>query len=784
MVRKAGQSREIGHLVKMLRFKNSILRVFLVIFLIFVALLTSTQVSVAQTADTTPPQGSITSPVAESVLSGTVTVEVDATDNVGVAYVWVLADGQPWIKDSTPPYQVQWDTTKAVDGRRAVNAQAYDTAGNYINMRTYVNVSNGTPTPSSTPTASLSSSPTPTTAPPPGGCSGDFASMSSSQLLSILPSADYYCTESIAQALAPLSDNSVMESLLSMINTSAQSLARRNAIRVIGRFAGFPSTHQANILVKSTFSTEIKSALIGRLQNETAENVLHDAIWVLDSFFFPYYESQPYLETISKNINFSSSLRFRAIVATTRLIHVKTGIISDYDLQFLFDSLKSDDYWIRSQVAFEFEIINSNKLTDSVRAQIISELQTAYQAEQVLTAKVYIARALDRFNGNTALFDGLRNNYEATYLANQISEGSLTVRSGLSQSQLPAFLTKMQNEEQAFLQIIDPELRTPIPNDKNENLTLILFATRQAYQDYMNSFVGFGASSGGLYLTDEAKIYTYQRTSSESIFTVEELIQHEFTHFLTDRYIFPGSWGSSGYFNEAKAWADEGMAEHFAGMMFDSGGNFATPLRKVHLDKICSQSFRDLPSLLSQTEGYNNPGVFDYNNGWAFTHYLLTNRQAVANNLLKSFRNNTYDLDNFASIAGVSSVASLEGDWHSAMQVWCDYGVIPTPTFTQILTPTPTPSDTTPPAVSITAPSGSTVRRNRTQTISANVTDTYGIQKAEFYVNNSLLCADTVSPYSCNWSVPSTLKAKYTILVKGFDKTGNSTSKSKEVTAK
>lgn len=589
------------------------------------------------------------------------------------------------------------------------------------------------------PTSSIT--PTPSSA----SCSSDFATLSASELLQILPTANYYCTESIAQALVPLADDSILQSLLSTINSSEQSLARQNAIRVIGRFAEQPSSTNAHTLVVITNATDVKNALLTRLQVDTDDNVLQDAIWVLDSFFYPYNPMQPSLETISTNTSYGSALRFRAITAVGRLLYAKTGVMSDHDVTYVTESLQSNDSWVRAEAAYIFQIIKDTQLDAATRDRITTALQTAYNVERVLTPRVYMAKALDRYNGNTLLFDGLQSSYEATHLPNQATGGNFTIRSGLSQDQLPAFLTEIQNEQLAFFQIMGSSFSTPVAGDTNTTMTLIVFATNQEYIDYMDSFVGYGGSAGGLYLEDEGKLYTYQRTPSESAFTVQELIQHEFGHYLQGRYIYPGAFSTPGYFDEAKAWADEGTAEFYAGMTFDARGSYATPVRQVELNRLCGRPFRDLTSLLTQTTGYDDPGVFDYANGWSFMYYLMTSRQQVAMNLYTAFRNNTYHYVNFASIAGVPSVDSLNEDWHSKMQDWCHITptptetpsptptVTPTPTPTPTITPSPTPSPSPSPTPSPTlSPTPATKTLNLTPTADAHVrkdkpTNNYGL---------------------------------------------------------
>ena len=80
--------------------------------------------------DTTPPTATLTSPSAGATLSGTVTLSATASDNLGVARVDFLVDGQPVGSDTTAPYSLSWDTTTLGSGSHSVAAQALDTWGN------------------------------------------------------------------------------------------------------------------------------------------------------------------------------------------------------------------------------------------------------------------------------------------------------------------------------------------------------------------------------------------------------------------------------------------------------------------------------------------------------------------------------------------------------------------------------------------------------------------------------------------------------------------------------
>lgn len=94
--------------------------------------------------DTTPPTVSIASPTGGTV-SGTVTVSVNASDNVGVTQVSLMVNGGVIASSNTAPYSFAWNTTTVANGTVSLTAKAYDAAGNStVSAPVSVNVSNGT----------------------------------------------------------------------------------------------------------------------------------------------------------------------------------------------------------------------------------------------------------------------------------------------------------------------------------------------------------------------------------------------------------------------------------------------------------------------------------------------------------------------------------------------------------------------------------------------------------------------------------------------------------------
>lgn len=93
-------------------------------------------------ADTQSPQISIVSPINGGVVSGTVNVLADATDETRVARVEILVEGQLVAELTSVPYQTPWNSTQIADGVRTIEARATDSSGNTSSSKVEVSVVN------------------------------------------------------------------------------------------------------------------------------------------------------------------------------------------------------------------------------------------------------------------------------------------------------------------------------------------------------------------------------------------------------------------------------------------------------------------------------------------------------------------------------------------------------------------------------------------------------------------------------------------------------------------
>jgi hypothetical protein len=92
--------------------------------------------------DVTPPTVSLISPAANSTVSSIVTLQVSATDNIGVASVSATVDDGPLGTAQAAPYSFSWDTRNSANGSHVLAVRAQDAAGNVGTSSITVNVNN------------------------------------------------------------------------------------------------------------------------------------------------------------------------------------------------------------------------------------------------------------------------------------------------------------------------------------------------------------------------------------------------------------------------------------------------------------------------------------------------------------------------------------------------------------------------------------------------------------------------------------------------------------------
>lgn len=110
------------------------------------------------------------------------------------------------------------------------------------------------------------------------------------------------------------------------------------------------------------------------------------------------------------------------------------------------------------------------------------------------------------------------------------------------------------------------ESKQPVADDPNYVVEIIIYGTKEEYRQYQPLLYGTSSNNGGIYIEQWGQIFTFEREPSESIYTLEELIKHEYAHYLVGRHLVYGDWGDGDFYDDDRiTWFNEGLAEYLAG---------------------------------------------------------------------------------------------------------------------------------------------------------------------------------------------------------------------------
>ncbi|WP_031071758.1 collagenase [Streptomyces sp. NRRL WC-3742] len=148
--------------------------------------------------------------------------------------------------------------------------------------------------------------------------------------------------------------------------------------------------------------------------------------------------------------------------------------------------------------------------------------------------------------------------------------GTLVVRTALDKATADQLYYATKQVKAQFFRTLGTD--QPLADDTHPALTVQLYDTKTNYQAFQNLLFGIGdVQNGGMFLEERSTFYTYQRTTQESYFSLEELFRHEYTHYLNARWAIPGSGYTTRWPGDATFAMNEGTAEYFAGSTRDGG---------------------------------------------------------------------------------------------------------------------------------------------------------------------------------------------------------------------
>ncbi|HUS08192.1 MAG TPA: Ig-like domain-containing protein, partial [Bryobacteraceae bacterium] len=93
-------------------------------------------------ADATPPSVTISNPPSGSILSGGVSIQGTASDNIGVSKIELYVDGLLSGTVTASPYSFFWNSGAVPNGSHSLMVKAYDAAGNNASASVSISTSN------------------------------------------------------------------------------------------------------------------------------------------------------------------------------------------------------------------------------------------------------------------------------------------------------------------------------------------------------------------------------------------------------------------------------------------------------------------------------------------------------------------------------------------------------------------------------------------------------------------------------------------------------------------
>ena len=143
-------------------------------------------------------------------------------------------------------------------------------------------------------------------------------------------------------------------------------------------------------------------------------------------------------------------------------------------------------------------------------------------------------------------------------------DGQIIVKTPLFSEDIIPLYYAVKEVKAQFFRISESSL--PVDGDPNHNITMIIYGSRDDYRQYQPLIYGLSSNNGGIYIEQWGKFFTYERTPEESIYTLEELVRHEYVHYLVGRHLVFDMWGENDFYDDSRlTWFNEGLAEFLAG---------------------------------------------------------------------------------------------------------------------------------------------------------------------------------------------------------------------------
>ncbi|MBE1556689.1 microbial collagenase [Filibacter limicola] len=248
------------------------------------------------------------------------------------------------------------------------------------------------------------------------------------------------------------------------------------------------------------------------------------------------------------------------------------GFVDELSRFALLGTITKDNGWLINNGIYYTSKFGKFHTSPTIGLQVITEAMSMYPylSSQYLVAADQISYnygGIDA-NGKVIDYDQIIEEGKAKFLPNKYTfdDGAFIIKTGdkVTEEKVKQLYWAAKEVEAQFFRMVGRD--TPLESGNVDDvLTMVIYNSPAEYK-YNDQLYGYDTDNGGMYIEGIGTFFTYERTPAESIYSLEELFRHEFTHYLQGRYEVPGLWGQGPiYANERLTWFEEGNAELFAG---------------------------------------------------------------------------------------------------------------------------------------------------------------------------------------------------------------------------
>lgn len=227
----------------------------------------------------------------------------------------------------------------------------------------------------------------------------------------------------------------------------------------------------------------------------------------------------------------------------------------------------------------------------------------------------------------------------------------------LTANEFSSACSSVTSQESFFHQFLKTR-NTPVADDLNSALEMVVFNSSDDYGQYAGLFFGIDTNNGGMYLegnpassSNQARFIAYEAEWLRPQFEIWNLT-HEMVHYLDGRFNLKGDFGAAKTDSHKTVWWIEGLAEYVS---------------KKNRNDTAIALARTKQFTLSQIFGntYNSGTDRVYRWGYLAVRFMFETQPATVTNLLKELRAGNYD----AYLAIINNLgSSLDSQWLS----WLD----------------------------------------------------------------------------------------------------------------